>query len=113
MHFICFFIKKIYIYNVLILTDLIKTNHKIHSNKMEVNPDNLDSLEEVLSYFYKKLQYLEKMFFYLFLADMLGYAILYIAFLLLTGEILINFPFILFIFFPIISGITMVCVFYL
>ena len=70
--------------------------------------EDLDSLQGVLSCFYKKLRYIEKIFLYSFIADMVGYTILFLAFLISTGEIKYNFVTIILVFFPMISGITMV-----
>lgn len=67
-----------------------------------------DSLQSVLQNFYKKLKYIEKIFLYIFLIDMIGYTILFIAYLISTGTFYSNYIAIPLVFFPIISGITMV-----
>lgn len=67
-----------------------------------------DSLQSVLRSFYKKLKYIEKIFLYMFLIDMIGYTILFITYLISTGTFYSNYIAIPLIFFPIISGITMV-----
>uniref|UniRef100_U9TPQ7 Uncharacterized protein n=1 Tax=Rhizophagus irregularis (strain DAOM 181602 / DAOM 197198 / MUCL 43194) TaxID=747089 RepID=U9TPQ7_RHIID len=66
-----------------------------------------DSLQSVLRSFYKKLKYIEKIFLYMFLIDMIGYTILFITYLISTGTFYSNYIAIPLIFFPIISGITM------
>ena len=75
--------------------------------------ENENSLQGVLSYFYQNLKSVEKTLLFVFLADMAGYIILFITFLMLTGQFLLNSLLISLIFFPMISGITMVSIFYL
>ncbi|SRR6266542_1589387 len=70
-----------------------------------------ETLQSVLKKFYKKLNHVERKFLYVYLIDMFGYTIIYITFLFLSGGISGNFITILIIFFPIISGITMVSFF--
>lgn len=70
-----------------------------------------DSLQGVLRDFYNKLNKTEKLLLYTCITDLAGYTFLLMAFLILSGKFLINFVVILLIFFPIISGITMVSVY--
>jgi len=72
-----------------------------------------NSLQGVLSSFYKTLGYIEKVLLYLFLADTIGYALLFIGFLISTGNFIYDILFIPLIFFPMTSGIIMVNIFYL
>lgn len=69
-----------------------------------------DSLQDVLRDFYDKLNKTEKLLLYIYITDVAGYTFLLITFLILSGKFLVNFIAILLIFFPIISGITMVSV---
>jgi len=84
---------------------------EIMENEEEEEEEEEETLQSVLKKFYKKLNHVERKFLYVYLIDMFGYTIIYITFLFLSGGISGNFITILIIFFPIISGITMVSFF--
>lgn len=67
-----------------------------------------DTLQEILRIFYSKLKFSEKIFLYIFLIDIIGYILLFITYLLVSGDFFTNIGSIVFTIFPVISGITMV-----
>ncbi len=77
----------------------------------EEEEEEEETLQSVLKKFYKKLNHVERKFLYAYLIDMFGYTIIFITFLFLSTNIRFNYMAILFIIFPIISGITMVSFF--
>ena len=72
-----------------------------------------DTLQGILRIFYKKLQFTEKILLYAYLIDMTVYTFLFTIYILVSGKFVTNIPSLALIFFPIISGITMVSFIYL
>jgi hypothetical protein len=72
-----------------------------------------DTLQGVFRIFYNKLKFPEKILFYVYLFDIIGYTFLYITYLILSGNFIINLLSILLVLFPIASGATMVIIIYL
>ena len=70
------------------------------------------TLYTILRDYYKNIGKLEKIFLITFVIDMIGYSILLISFLISTGKIIANCANILLLFFPLISGIVTVNIYY-
>lgn len=72
--------------------------------------NNEDEYEEtltmILSDYYLGLNKIEKLFYIGFIINTSIYAIIFITFLILSGKFDVNYPLIILLIFPIVSGIT-------